>query len=316
MEKARYLRLSITDRCNLRCIYCTPFGRENLVPAGQIMRFEEIVEAVKILSRRGIDRVRITGGEPLVRRGAEELVKMLRDNCNLKEITMTTNALLLREKLPLLVHNGLNRINISLNTFKRDRFLQITGVDRFDEALSALKEALDVPELAVKINMVVLKGINDDEIEDFAAFTLSHAAGVRFIEYFPVARGRRDLQFVPNSSVRERVVKKFGGLIPCDVKGSGPAVNFRIKDALGHVGFISARSEDFCHRCNRLRLTAKGDLYPCLYSSFRINLKDMMRGGAGEGEIGRKVDELIAKKKDHSKKNAAYHRVEIGKMGG
>ena len=316
MDKVKYLRLSITDRCNLRCIHCTAYAGKRFVPSAEIMRFEEMVKAVKILEPRGIRIVRITGGEPLVRRDADALVKMLRDNCDLEEITMTTNGVLLRERLPLLVQSGLNRINISLNTFKRDRFQQITGEDEFEQAFSAVKEALAVGELAVKINTVILKGINEDEIEDFAAFSLNNDVGVRFIEYFPVARGRNELRFVPNSHVREVIEKRFGKLSPCDEPGSGPAVNHRIKDAPGHIGFISGRTEDFCRMCNRLRLTAKGDLYPCFYSSFRINLKDMIRAGRGDDEIGRRVDELIEKKKDYTKRKAANHDVEMGSMGG
>jgi len=316
MEKVKYLRLSITDRCNLRCIHCTAYPGRHFVPSAEIMRFEEMVKAVKILEPRGIKIVRITGGEPLVRRDADALVKMLRDNCRLDEITMTTNGVHLSEKLPILVQSGLNRINISLNTFKRDTFRRITGEDKFEQAFSAVKAALAVGELAVKINTVILKGINEDEIEDFAAFALNNAIGVRFIEYFPVARGRSELRFVPNSHVREVIEKKFGKLSPCDVQGSGPAVNYRVKDARGHIGFISGRTKDFCHRCNRLRLTAKGDLYPCFYSSFRINLKDMIRDGSADDEIGSRVDDLIEKKKDYSKRKAARPDVEMGSMGG
>lgn len=315
-KKVNYLRLSITDRCNLRCIYCRPLGKDRFIPTDEIMNFEELAEAVSILSLKGTEFVRITGGEPLVRRDVEVLVRMLRKNKALKEISMTTNGILLREKLLLLIQNGLDRLNISLNTFKKDRYKQLTGEDKFDDAWASIRQVLSIPDFVLKINTVILKGITDDEIEDFAAFTLTNKVCVRFIEYFPFNNGKLVLEFVPNSLIRQKIEKRFGALIPDQAKGNGPSENYRIKNAKGQIGFIDTRTGDFCRDCNRLRLTAEGRLYPCLFSYFSINLKRMIREGIDKKEIQQRVDELIFKKKRYSKRKIEKHAVIISDMGG
>ena len=316
MGKIKYLRLSITDRCNLRCIYCMPFGKDRFIPHHEIMRYEEMAEAIKIFSTRGIECVRITGGEPLVRRDVEDLLKMLKEINAIKKISMTTNGVLLREKLPVLLVSGLDRVNISLNTLKSRRYKELTGTDGFDEVWASIKEILSAPILPLKINVVVLKGINEDEVEDFATFSLDKKVSVRFIEYFPTGSGRATLRFVPNSIIRERIEKKFGRLIPAVANGNGPALTYRINGARGQIGFISTRTADYCKGCNRLRLTSEGRLFPCLFSPFSVDMKKMLREGAGQEEIMRRLDELILKKNNYSKKTASIHNVEMSSMGG
>lgn len=315
-KKINYLRLSITDRCNLRCIYCTPNCKYRFIPNDEMMNFEELAEAVNILSQKGIEFVRITGGEPLIRRNAEVLIKILRKNSAIKEISMTTNGILLREKLSLLIQNGLNRLNMSLNTFKRNRYQRLTGEDKFDDAWASLSQALSMPDFLLKINAVILKGINDDEVEDLATFTLPNKVSIRFIEYFPFNNDRSELKFVPNSIIRQKIEKKFGTLIPDKAKGNGPAESYKIKGAKGQIGFINTRTGNFCRECNRLRLTAEGKLYPCLFSPFSINLKKMLRDGIDKKEIQQRVDELIFKKGRYSKKKMKEKEVIMSNIGG
>jgi cyclic pyranopterin phosphate synthase len=316
MKRINYLRLSVTDRCNLRCRYCRPSEKNDLLPPGEILRLEEMASAAEILTRQGIKFVRITGGEPLVRRNVEELIRMLRDNGTVEEISMTTNGVLLENRLPALLRAGLNRINISLNTFDREKYRRLTGADRLEEAVASVAEALAIPDFPVKINAVVLAGINDDEIEDFAVFSLENAVCVRFIEYFPSGSGDPALRFLPGSVVRERIEKRFGMLIPDEVGGRGPAVNYRIAGARGSVGFINTRTFNICADCNRLRLTAAGRLYPCLFAKDYLDLKRMLRENASAGEIDRSVGELIARKPLYTKGKAGDHLVAMSAMGG
>lgn len=315
-KKVNYLRLSIIDRCNLRCIYCMPFGKEYFVPVAEIMNFEEMAEIVTILSNKGIEFVRITGGEPLIQHNVEVLVKMLRENGTLKEISMTTNGIFLKEKLPVLIKSGLDRLNISLNTFKKNRYQQMTGVDKFDQVWTSVKEVLSVPHFPLKINTVILKGINDDEIEDLAAFTLTNKVGIRFIEYFSVNNGGTGLYFMPNSLVKEKLERNFGALIPDQTKGNGPAENYKIKNAKGQIGFINTRTSDYCRDCNRLRLTAEGRLHPCLFSPFSVNLKKMLRSGVDKREIGQQIGELIFKKGLYSKNMIEQYEPIMSDIGG
>ena len=176
-----YLRLSVTDRCNLRCVYCMPYGKSHFVPEHEILTFNEIVKIVKILNQKGIEYIRITGGEPLMRQDVEILIKKLKEETSLKEISMTTNGILLKNKLHRLIESGLDRLNVSLNTFRKDRYEKLTSLDKSENVFSTIKYIISASILPLKINTVVLKGINDDEIEDFASFTINNKVCVRFI---------------------------------------------------------------------------------------------------------------------------------------
>lgn len=301
-ERVDYLRLSVTDRCNLRCIYCMPSDKVSFLPAYEILSFEEIVEIVKMLETEGIKYVRLTGGEPLLRRDIEVLISKLRKESLIKEISMTTNGVFLGNKLSSLIEAGLDRLNISLDTFKRDRYNYLTGRDRFNEVFSSIKEALSIPVLSVKINTIIIKGINDDEIEDFAIFTLKNKVCVRFIEYFSINKSKLTGEFIPNLLIKEKIEKRFGRLIPDKIRGKGPAVNYRINGAQGNIGFINTRTANFCQDCNRLRLTSEGKLYFCLFSPFNINLKEMLRKGMEKREIELRLKEFISKKWDYLRK--------------
>ncbi len=311
-----YLRISVTDRCNLRCIYCHPLGGKKFLASKEILRYEEIVDVVSILSIKGIRRVRLTGGEPLVRIGIENLVRMLKRINSLSEITLTTNGVLLGEIAKTLKEAGLARVNISLDTLKKERYIELTGRDALASVLNSIFEALSVGLKPVKINTVLLKGINEDEIIDFVKLTLDHDVSTRFIEYFPTTKGFSALEKkrIPTNITKSLIEKRFGRLLPADdAKGAGPAVNYRIPDARGQIGFISPISENFCSRCNRLRLSAEGKLYSCLFSPSNIDIRGALRNGSRE-ELERSLDELILKKAepDEPKERREFIMSDIG----
>jgi len=298
-----YLRVSVTDRCNLRCIYCQPLGGKKFLAPEEILRYEEIVDAVSILSLKGVRRVRLTGGEPLVRIGIENLVRMLKRINSLSEITLTTNGVLLGEKAKILKEAGLSRVNISLNTLKRERYIELTGRDALQSVLNSVFEALSVGLKPVKINIVLFRGINEDEIIDFVKLAFDHDVCVRFIEYFPTVREFSALEKkrILNNVTKGTIEKRFGWLLPADeTVGAGPAVSYRLPDARGQIDFISPISENFCDRCNRLRLSAEGKLYPCLFLPSNIDIKSALRNGSRE-ELERSIDELILRKAEHNK---------------
>lgn len=311
-----YLRVSVTDRCNLNCFYCLPLRRKDYISRDEILRYEEITFLVKIMAELGIEKIRITGGEPLVRRNIEELIRMVRSVDKITEISMTTNGVLLGEKINSLLEAGLSRVNISLNTLKKDRYKEFTGFDFFNQVWDSIKEVQNF--VLLKLNTLVFKGINDDEIVDFAGLTLKQNIDVRFIEYFSTQREFLDLEkrYIPNRVVKEIIEKRFGEVLPVDSVGNGPAINYRIKGAKGKIGFISANSEPFCAKCNRLRLSSDGRLYPCLFSSFNLNLKEMLRGNISSKEIKKEIEKLIMRKPEYSRKNGERYEFAMSYMGG
>lgn len=309
-----YLRISVTDRCNLRCIYCHPLGGKKFLTHNEILRYEEIADIVSILSLKGIKKVRITGGEPLARIGIESLVRMLKEINSLSEITLTTNGVALGEKARILKEAGLTRINISLDTLKRKRYIALTGSDAFGSVWNSILEALSVGLKPVKINTVLLKGINEDEIIDFVELTLKHDVSVRFIEYFPTTKGFSALEKkrVPEMQAKSLIEKRFGRLLPAnDTVSAGPAVSYRVRDGKGRIGFISPISENFCDKCNRLRLSAEGKLYPCLFSPSNINIREVLRNGSRE-ELERSLDELMLLKMAEPKEQHEFIMSDIG----
>jgi len=313
-----YLRISVTDRCNLRCIYCLPRGMESFLPHREILSYEEIADIVKILSECGIRKVRLTGGEPLVRQEIESLVKLINLIPSISELSMTTNGILLGEKAVILKEAGLDRVNISLNTIKEDRYEKITGYNNFRDVWNSISVALKTFKV-VKLNTILFKGINDDEIIDFAKITLKFNLGVRFIEYFSTQDEFLSLQnkFVPNKIVKEVIEKRFGRLLPADdVMGNGPAVNYRIPETKGSIGFINSNEGSFCDRCNRLRLSSVGKLYPCLFSPFNIDLKEMLRGGVERSEIMKVINNLISKKHNYSRPIKREYEFAMNRIGG
>ncbi|MDD5127819.1 MAG: GTP 3',8-cyclase MoaA [Dehalococcoidales bacterium] len=292
-----YLRISVTDRCNLRCIYCMPEDGVPLMSHDDILSYEEIYTIARAAAGMGIEKVRLTGGEPLVRIGLPVLVEMLAGIPAIDEISLTTNGTLLAEHAAELKAAGLKRINISLDTLKPERFKEITRRGTLEDTLKGITAAQDAGLEPVKLNTVVIAGVNDDEIPDFAARTVNDGWHVRFIELMPFA-GKKSAGsgFVPVSDMRQRL-EKLGKLEPVlHTTGNGPAKYYRLPGAKGTIGFITPVSEHFCYRCNRLRLTADGKLRPCLMSDREIDLKTALRGGATMTGLKRLIEQAVAAK--------------------
>ena len=288
-----YLRVSVTDRCNLRCIYCMPPEGVPLLSHRDILSFEEILLVVRAAVETGMDKVRITGGEPLVRAGIVELVRMISVVKGIRDISMTTNGLLLDRYAGKLAEAGLQGINVSLDTLKPDRFRQITRTGDLADALRGLESARKAGLNPVKINVVPMQGINDDEIRDFARMTLEEGWNVRFIELMPL-NGAAGL--VPSSLLR-REIETLGALEPhYGMAGNGAAKYFRLPGAAGTLGFIEPISEPFCSGCSRLRLSASGTLLPCLFSTGGIDVRTPIRSGATQADVKRLLADAIAAK--------------------
>ena len=294
-----YLRISVTDRCNLRCVYCMPSGGISLLSHADILTYEEIYNVVKAASELGINKVRITGGEPLVRLGLPKLIEQLADIKVIDDISLTTNGILLAQYAAELKSAGLQRVNVSLDTLKQDRFERITCCPScsLDSVLQGMEKAKDVGLNPVKINMVVIAGMNDDEILDFASKTIKDNWHVRFIEYMPYngEEGAR-AHFVSVSDMRARL-EHMGKLEPClPSVGNGPAKYFRFAEGEGTIGFITPVSEHFCFQCNRLRLTADGKLRLCLLSEDEIDLRQPLRDGIAPDGLERLIEEAVSRK--------------------
>ncbi len=268
-----YLRISITDRCNLRCRYCMPAEGIKTKDHSEILSFEEIIKIVKIGIKMGIKKVRLTGGEPLIRKDIEILVSKL-SSLGLEDISMTSNGVLLAAKADLLKKAGLNRVNISLDTLDREKFKKITRRDFLSEVLAGIKAAEAAGLKPVKINIVVMKGINDDELLDFVDLSIKEELHLRFIEYMPLGGEAEAEKFISCSEIKALIKEKFK-LIPASISGNGPANYFKIKGAAGSIGFISALSQHFCGSCNRLRLTADAKFKPCLAGNQEVKIKGM-----------------------------------------
>jgi cyclic pyranopterin phosphate synthase len=291
-----YLRVSVTDRCNLRCVYCMPSGGVPLVPRADILSYEEIATVVRVAAGMGIAKVRISGGEPLVREGLVELVKMISQIEGIDDVALTTNGVLLKEQATGLAEAGLRRVNVSLDSLKRERVREITGYDVLGDVLDGIEEARRVGLIPIKVNMVVMRGVNDDEILDFALLS-REGWHVRFIELMPlVNEGRKHTEFVSAGEIRERL-SSLGELVPCAAPtGNGPASYFQLPGASGTVGFITPVSEHFCFKCNRLRLSADGKLLPCLLADDEIDLREVLRREAPPEEIGKLILKAVAAK--------------------
>lgn len=293
-----YLRLSLTDRCNLRCVYCMPEGGVGWKPHAEILRFEEFLRLCRVLCALGIRRIKLTGGEPLVRRGLEDFVRELREIPLLEEITLTTNGLLLAEFLDRLGDDArflLNGVNVSLNTPDAANFARIARRDGLGAALEGMRRAA-AAGLPVKLNCVPVRGFNEQDLAATAVLAKNEVKAVRFIELMPLGAGA-SLEGVPMAEVRGILEREFGGLRRDHSRiGNGPAVYYAAPGFAGKIGFISAISETFCAGCNRLRLSADGRLRACLASELSVDLRALLRSGAGDDEIKSAVLRLAASK--------------------
>ncbi len=295
-----YLRVSVTDRCNLRCIYCMSPEGVSWMPHSEILSYEEISIVVRIAAELGINKVRLTGGEPLIRAELPELIRMLSEVKGIDDISLTTNGTLLKKYAMELKQAGLKRVNISLDTFKSDRFRYITRCGELKDALDGIDAAMNADLHPVKINMVVMRGINDDEVLDFARMTCKQGWHVRFIERMPFTEMA---EVVPSDELRQRIMA-IGSLLKAEsyqlsaISGNGPARYYRLPGASGTIGFISPITEPFCSDCNRLRLTSNGRLCPCLLSDEGVDLKQPLRSEVSSEEIKRLISKTVALKSE------------------
>ncbi len=281
-----YLRISITDRCNLQCRYCVPHDLIPKLSHAEILTYEEILRVVRIATRLGISKVRVTGGEPLVRKGVYDFLKALVATEGLKDVSLTTNGVLLKDNLLKIQSAGIARINVSLDTLNRKKYRELTGYDDFDRVWQGIEKAHEMGFYPIKLNMVALKGVNDDEIVEMARLSFRYPFHVRFIEYMPI--GQSDFNassLLLASEIKDRI-SAIGNLVAVQgVQYDGPAQRYKFEDAKGEVGFIPALSQHFCNKCNRLRLTASGHLRPCLLSDHQEDLKGLLRKGCSDQEL-------------------------------
>ncbi|MHB1355584.1 MAG: GTP 3',8-cyclase MoaA [Anaerolineae bacterium] len=283
----RYLRISVTDRCNLRCQYCMPAEGIPLLAHGDILRYEEITRFVGIAAQLGIVRIRLTGGEPLARKGLAELVRQIAAIPAIEDLSLTTNGTLLAPLANELAANGLQRVNISLDSLRPERYRHITRGGILDDVLSGITAGHTAGLVPIKINVVVVRGQNDDELVDFARCSLEKGWHVRFIEKMPIGEGalHATAEFIAADEMRQVIEESFGPLLPDMLFGNGPARYWRIPRADGTIGFISALSQHFCPQCNRLRLSADGRLMPCLFSPLEYDVRTPLHSGASDAEL-------------------------------
>ena len=302
-REIHYLRLSVTDLCNLRCRYCMPDGVEKLEREA-VLTYEEFLRLAALFAQCGIDTVRVTGGEPLVRKNVAQLVAGLKATPGIRRVTLTTNAVLLAEQLPALLDAGLDSVNISLDTLRSEVFRQITARDDFAAVQAGLQAALE-NGLPVKLNCVPQAGINEGELEQLAALAKDNALQVRFIEMMPIGYGAA-MPCVSGPELRARFANRWPELHPVEgtTFGNGPAVYYTVPGWKGSIGFIAAVHGKFCASCNRVRLTSQGFLRPCLASETGCDLRALLRGGADDARLRTAIRETIwSKPREHHFEN-------------
>src|SRR6266540_6298531 len=284
---AKKLRVSVTDRCNMRCGYCMPKNNTQWFDTTEVLSFEEIIRLSSIFANLGVEKIRITGGEPLVRPSIENLIKSIAKIPHIKSIGLTTNGLLLSDRVKKLKSSGLNSVNISLDSFKEDRFKMMTGINGLDKVISSIQKAKDAG-LDVKINTVVVRGWNDDEVVEFANFARHTGITVRFIEFMPLdgtGIWRSDLVFSKKEMI-EKLESNIGKVFPVlEQEISAPAKLYSFSDRIGTVGFIPSVTEPFCNQCDRIRLTSDGRFLTCLFERPGYDIKSYLRRGASDEEL-------------------------------
>jgi len=315
-----YLRISITDKCNLKCVYCGSSKGLKHFNNAEIMTDEEIVRFVRIAQKHGLRKVRITGGEPLLRKNITGLISHIKE-IGINNLSLTTNGTMLAELAGDLKKAGLDRVNISLDTMDAEKYRKITKGGDINRVWEAIGEAERVGLSPVKINIVPIRGINDDEILSFASLAIEKDYHIRFIEFMPVASGgmwRRE-KCVTSDEIKE-LISSLGGLQSFKYKGEGPSRNYRIKGAVGVIGIISPITDHFCSSCNRLRLTSNGNIKPCLFSRREVDIKTPMRNGADDDEIERLFLHSVSIKPERHKLNeniaSADHIRKMSRIGG
>jgi cyclic pyranopterin phosphate synthase len=297
----RDLRVSLTDRCNFRCFYCLPHGEPPIAPKEQMLSYEEIEYVCEIFVELGIEKLRLTGGEPMLRRDIETIIRKLArlKTSGLRDLALTTNGYYLPERAQSLKDAGLDRVTISLDSLKRDVFKRMTGVDVLDKVLAGIAAAKAAKLEPIKINAVIVRGHNEDEVADFAGFARDYDVKMRFIEFMPLDSGhewaREDV--VSGKEIRDRISERFPLVRVEAARGSDTSSRYRFADgAAGEIGIIAPVTEAFCGACSRIRLTSDGQIRTCLFSTVEHSLRDVVRGGATRAEIVEYIHSVVMKK--------------------
>ena len=293
-----YLRISLTERCNLRCQYCMPAEGVPLQPQSHILTFEEIERIARLFVTSGVDKIRLTGGEPLVRKEVEQLIDRLGALEGLKTLAITTNGLLLPKKIDRLHRAGVNLLNISLDTLQPDKFTAITRRPGFEIVMDAIDKALALGYQPLKVNCVVMRGFNDDELPAFAEWTRDRPIEVRFIEYMPFdGNSWGDDRFMAYTEMIERIQAEHPTLVRMEDDVNATSKTYHIPGYAGRLGFITSMSEHFCGSCNRLRITADGNLKVCLFGKAEVSLRDAIRDGASDEALLEIIQAAVHRKK-------------------
>lgn len=293
-----YLRISLTERCNLRCQYCMPAEGVELTPNSHLLSQNEIIRLANLFVSSGVDKIRLTGGEPTVRKDIEDICSQLSNLKGLKTLAMTTNGITLARKLPKLKECGLTLLNISLDTLVPAKFEFMTRRKGHERVMESINAAVDLGYNPVKVNCVVMRGFNDDEICDFVELTREKPINIRFIEFMPFDGNVWNVKkLVPYSEMLDRVVKQFGGVQRIQDHPTETAKNFRVEGHQGSVSFITSMTEHFCAGCNRLRLLADGNLKVCLFGPSEVSLRDPLRLGVEDNELKEIIGAAVKRKK-------------------
>ena len=295
-RKIDYIRISITDRCNLRCVYCMPESGIKLISHDDILSYEEIIRLCRLFSKIGISKVKITGGEPLVRKDVHKLIKNIKEIDGIDNITLTTNGILIEEQIDELIKAGLDAVNISIDTLEEGTYKELTRIGDVNKVINGIRKCLEYKNLRVKLNCVPIKGRNEEEIIDLIKLCKDNDMSIRFIEMMPIGLGK-NMQGLNDDEVISLIEKKIGKLTPYNGKlGNGPSNYYSLEGYKGKIGFISAVNHKFCETCNRVRLTCEGFLKACLQYDIGTDLKSMMRNGKSDEEILEAIKSTIYNK--------------------
>ncbi len=312
------LRISVTDRCNLRCVYCRPSNDCDFIRQEEILKSDEIHRIVRLFADCGVDSVRLTGGEPLIRKDITSLVAGLAAIEGVRELTLTTNGVLLQQMADELKTAGLDRINISIDSLEASSYKRITGYDFLSKVVGGIKKAIEVGLQPVKINAVILRGINHSQVAALAGMSVNLPVVVRFIEYCPTNNDTQSADdYMPYDEIQRIIENAFGPLSNATMEcNNGPASYFKIKNSNGMIGFIAGRSTVFCGSCNRLRLTCDGRIKPCLYSPREYNIRQLIRESAPDKQIRDVLKKIIARKHAFTRLNSPAEKFSMRKVGG
>lgn len=314
-RKIDYIRISITDRCNLRCIYCMPEEGIKLVTHDDILSYEEIIRLCRQFVKIGISKIKITGGEPLVRKDVHKLIKSIKEIDGIDNVTLTTNGILLEEQIDDLVNAGLDAVNISIDTIKEDRYREITRIGDVNKVMNGIKKCLTYKSLKIKINCVPIKGENEEELLDLINLCKDNDISIRFIEVMPIGLGRNMKGFT-DEEIIDMVEHNLGKLTPYYGKlGNGPSNYYSLEGYKGKIGFISAINHKFCESCNRVRLTCEGFLKACLQYDIGTDLRALLRSGKSDEEILEAIKNTIYNKPESHNFNLIVEKDNEEKKG-